>query len=71
MTSERPTYLSYLLRLWRVADDERPVWHASLEHPVSGERRGFSGLEALFMFLRSECALMPEGDAEDDVKMES
>ena len=71
MARERPTYQSYLLRLWRVADDERPVWRASLEHPVSGERRGFSSLEALFIFLRSECALMPEDDAEDDVKVES
>jgi len=71
MTSERPAYQSYLLRLWRVANDGQPIWHASLEHPTSGERRGFSGLEALFMFLRSECAPMSEVDAEDDIKTES
>ncbi len=66
MADDESTYLSYLLRLWRGADKERPVWHASLEHPISGERRGFSSLEALFTFLRRACAPEPDDDA--DVK---
>jgi hypothetical protein len=28
--AERPDYLAYLLRLWRVNTDERPVWRTLL-----------------------------------------
>lgn len=51
---ERPDYLSYLLRLWRVRDREGDVWRASLQHPGSGERVSFRTLEELFAFLRRE-----------------
>ena len=46
-----PVYLSYLLRLWRVKTASGTQWRASLENPVSGERQGFSDLEALFTYL--------------------
>jgi hypothetical protein len=45
MTTEQPGYLAYLLRLWRVNDDGKPVWRASLESPHTGERHGFANLE--------------------------
>jgi hypothetical protein len=51
MTAEQPGYLAYLLHLWRVNDDGKPVWRASLESPHTGERVGFGSLEALFAFL--------------------
>ena len=54
MTTERPGYLAYLLRLWRVNDDGKPVWRASLESPHTGERHGFANLEALFDFLEEK-----------------
>jgi hypothetical protein len=54
MTTERPGYLAYLLRLWRVNDDGKPVWRASLENPHTGERRGFANLELLFAFLEEK-----------------
>jgi hypothetical protein len=47
-------YLAYMLRLWRVEDDETPCWRASLETPHTGERRVFASLEALFVYLRAE-----------------
>jgi hypothetical protein len=47
-------YLSYLLRLWRVSDEEGPVWRASLKSAHSGERLGFASLEELFDYLRAE-----------------
>jgi hypothetical protein len=59
---DEPTYFSYLLRIWRVADGEQPVWRASLENPVSGERRGFATLEELFAFLRRASAPTPADD---------
>lgn len=48
-------YHSYLLRLWRSADGERPVWRASLEHPLTGERWGFPSMEGLMDFLHRIC----------------
>jgi hypothetical protein len=46
-------YRSYLLRLWLEPNDP-PVWRAMLENPANGERHGFTDLDAMFVFLRSE-----------------
>jgi hypothetical protein len=54
MMTEQPGYLAYLLRLWRVNDDGKPVWRASLESPHTGERHGFANLEMLFAFLEEK-----------------
>jgi hypothetical protein len=54
MDKEQSDYLSYLLRLWRVSDEEKAVWRASLESPHTGERRGFANLADLFTFLEKE-----------------
>lgn len=62
MNQGAPIYFSYLLRIWRVTDGEQPVWRASLENPVSGERRGFATLEELFAFLRRASAPTPADD---------
>lgn len=47
-------YLSYLLRLWETSDGEKEVWHASVEHPGTGERQSFADIPALFEFLQQE-----------------
>jgi len=54
MTSQRPGYQAYLLRLWQVHNGEEDHWHASLQDARTGERHGFAGLEALFEFLRAK-----------------
>ncbi len=54
MTSERPRYLAFMLRLWRVEPNGRPTWVASLENPHTGEHRRFASAEALLDFLRTE-----------------
>jgi hypothetical protein len=59
MKREQPEYLSYLLRLWRASDDERPTWRAGLKSSHSGEEVGFGSLDALFDYLRSEADLEP------------
>jgi len=51
MIREPEPYLAYMLRLWRVDDDPRLVWRASVESPHSGERRAFANLQDLFSFL--------------------
>ena len=51
MSSERATYQSYLLRLWRADGDGAPLWRAALEDTLSGERYGFATVEALAAFL--------------------
>jgi hypothetical protein len=52
---ETPNYHAYLLRLWKAGPDDAP-WRASLESPVTGERRGFSTLPALFAYLEDKVA---------------
>jgi len=47
-----------MLRLWPVEQDGEIVWRASLESPLTGERRGFASLEALIAFLRGEIVRM-------------
>ena len=54
MAEEQPIYLAYLLRLWRVTDNGKPVWRASLQDPQTRERVGFASLDDLLHFLR-EC----------------
>jgi len=53
-TGEQPDYLSYLLRLWRVSDDEEPAWRALLKSAHTGRQVGFGTLEELFEFLQSQ-----------------
>ena len=43
-----------MLRLWQVEGEGGAIWRASLEDARTGERRGFSSLEALVAWLRKE-----------------
>lgn len=54
MTSQERRYISYLLRLWRGRRAGKPVWRASLESPLTGQRLGFAHLADLFAFLEDE-----------------
>jgi hypothetical protein len=60
--NQPPAYLSYLLRLWQVEIRTEPVWHASLEDPHTGERKGFADLQSLFAFLEAEMANRVKAD---------
>lgn len=54
MDTDQHIYRSFLLRLWRSKSDETSSWFASLEDPVSGERKGFSSLNAMVKYLETE-----------------
>ena len=54
MSTGQLAYLSYLLRLWRASGGDSHLWRASLEDPLTGERTGFSDLEALIAFLLTQ-----------------
>jgi hypothetical protein len=58
-SQEQREYLSYLLRLWKESDEEKPVWRASLKSSRTGERMGFGTLEELFEFLRRQTGTLP------------
>jgi hypothetical protein len=65
---EKPgRYRSYLLRLWETGSDEKAVWRASLENPMTQECQSFASLKALFAFLEAqtdgEAGSQPETDA--------
>ncbi len=64
-TQERPNYLSYLLRLYRVDDEERPVWRMSLESSLTGERESFASLNDLLGFLRQQMGMMSDADLDE------
>jgi hypothetical protein len=51
MDSKESTYHSFLLRLWLADDDGKPAWRASLERPLTGERKGFANLDELSLYL--------------------
>jgi hypothetical protein len=58
-STTQPTYLSYLLRLWR--DGEEAPWRASLESVSTGEIHRFGDMEAMWRFLRER---LERGDNE-------
>lgn len=53
MDTDKFTYRSYLLRLWR-RGGMNSAWLVSLEDPQSGERVGFPNLQAMLNFLQDE-----------------
>ncbi len=53
MDTDQHIYRSYLLRLWRSKDDPTASWYASLEDPVNRTRKGFSNLDTMVEFLKS------------------
>jgi hypothetical protein len=79
MDEEQPNYFSYLLRLWREDDGEmlhqvdeapdhtesRPIWLASLESSLTGQRQGFASLEDLFAFLRRQTGTVSDPESEE------
>jgi len=60
-------YLSFLLRLWRVKQNDENGWRASLENPHTGEKRGFASLELLVDFLREQMRRKGEKQGKDDL----
>lgn len=64
MSGSKIRYLSYLLRLWQDNDDQKPVWRASLQSSLTGERQAFATLDHLFAFLRRQ--LDPAGETDED-----
>jgi hypothetical protein len=57
MSEKEPGYVSYLLRLWQAWRGGALIWHASLESPTTGERRGFASMADLFACLEQETAM--------------
>jgi hypothetical protein len=66
MTEEQPDYLAYLLRLWRVSEQGKAVWRASLQNSLNGDLLGFASLDDMFLFLRRQTDAMANDDENDD-----
>ena len=68
MSDQERRYIAYLIRLWQIERQGRLVWQASLEDARTGKRQGFSGVEALFGFLRRQMASTPASrETKDDM----
>ena len=64
MAERQTRYASYLLRLWQDNNDQKPVWRASLQSSLNGERQVFATLDYLFAFLSRGLDLA--GETDDD-----
>ena len=53
--SGSPSDTSLILRFWLEQED---IWRASVQNPQTGDRVGFSDLEAVFDYIRQEAAMM-------------
>ena len=53
MNLSEPNYRSYLLRLWRIKENDSRSWRASLENTQTGELLGFEDLDALLRYLHT------------------
>jgi len=62
---KQPRYLSYLLRLWQVQENEHTTWRASLESSHTGEKWGFADLDALCVFLHEQTTILADSDRPD------
>ena len=54
MSIDRSDYFSYLLRLWLSGVEGSREWRASLEEVDSGDIHGFSCLEELYDYLKTQ-----------------
>ncbi len=50
-------HLAYLVKLWQVRSEGKPMWRASLEDAYTGEKRGFGDPMDLFAFLQEKMGL--------------
>ena len=53
-SKQQQDHLSYLLRLWKSGNGERPTWRALLKGVHDGQQVGFASLDDLLHFLRNE-----------------
>jgi len=65
MCREPDNYVSYLLRLRRSDRDGLPIWRASLESTLDGQRLEFGSVEALIAFLGTHFGSTQRGDTDE------
>ena len=65
METRAPTYLSFMLRLYRVDDEEEPLWRMSLESSLTRERVVFASLRGLFAFLQQQMGMVSGADRDN------
>jgi len=65
MKPDQVDYHSYLLRLWRVKEEDGECWRASLQEVQSGEMHGFTDMGALFAYLEGLCDQAPPAPQPD------
>ncbi len=66
-----PTYISFLVRMWRTKTGGQPDgighWQGEVEHIQSGHRWKFSNMEALIRFLSNPLAgIEPAEEPKED-----
>lgn len=57
MSTHKPRYLSFMLRMWQITGEECDPWRVSLEAPGSNTRKGFKDLRSAFQYLEEITAI--------------
>lgn len=62
--TDPPTYISFLIRLWREEGIDQPTtgWQGEVEHIQTGQRWPFQGLDELFDLIRRQCQIREGGN---------
>lgn len=53
---------SYLLRVWQVEDQEKPIWRALVKDAFTDQQTGFASIEELCDFLKQLSEPSPQPD---------
>ncbi len=61
--------LIYVVRLWSSDSPTEPMWHSTVQNPITGERHIFASLDEFFAFIeettRAATAAIADEEAAD------
>jgi len=60
------SYLSFILRAWRVGVGQQVTCRASLEDILTGDHRAFTDLDGLFAYLRGQAKVISSPDCANE-----
>lgn len=58
--------LIYVVRLWSSDLPTGPVWHSSVQNPITGERHVFASLDEFFAFIEETTRAMAAATADSE-----
>ena len=66
MSAASSHQLVYAVRLWFSGPEDQPVWRATVQNPITGERHIFADLQEFFAFIQESTQASAALDAGDE-----